>query len=122
VPTGAFQEPHSDKLIEDGRTRLARHRPRAQLGRQDRHEKPTRFGPLPTRPLTGGQRAATGRMPVVSPPLRSKSLKVLIPILSVIPLLRKEAGGLSASTVGRLKEAWTEEQGRCSKRDLSAKC
>src|SRR5204863_256408 len=64
---------------------------------------------------------------------RSKSLEVLIPILylkgistgdfeeALIALLGKDAGGLSASTVGRLKEAWSEEYGRWSKRDLSAK-
>ena len=34
-------------------------------------------------------------------------------------LLGKEAGGLSASTVARLKEIWSDEQGRWSKRDLS---
>ena len=36
-------------------------------------------------------------------------------------LLGKDAGGLSASTIGRLKEAWSEEHARWSKRDLSAK-
>jgi transposase-like protein len=36
-------------------------------------------------------------------------------------LLGKDAGGLSATTVGRLKEAWSEEHARWSKRDLSAK-
>jgi transposase-like protein len=55
---------------------------------------------------------------------------VLIPILylkglstgdfeeALIALL---GGGLSASTIGRLKEAWSEEHVRWSKRDLSAK-
>ena len=64
---------------------------------------------------------------------RSKSLEVLIPILylkgistgdfeeALVALLGKDAGGLSASTVGRLKEAWSEEHTRWSKRDLSAK-
>jgi Transposase, Mutator family len=64
---------------------------------------------------------------------RSKSLEVLIPILylkgvstgdfeeALIALLGKDAGGLSASTVGRLKVAWSEEHARWSKRDLSAK-
>ena len=33
----------------------------------------------------------------------------------------KTERGLSASTVGRLKEAWSEEHTRWSKRDLSAK-
>jgi len=36
-------------------------------------------------------------------------------------LLGKDAGGLSASTIGRLKEVWSEEHTRWSKRDLSAK-
>jgi putative transposase len=33
----------------------------------------------------------------------------------------KDAGGLSASTIGRLKDAWSDEHARWSKRDLSAK-
>ena len=64
---------------------------------------------------------------------RSKSLEVLIPILylkgvstgdfeeALLALLGKDAGGLSASTIGRLKEVWSEEHTRWSKRDLSAK-
>jgi putative transposase len=64
---------------------------------------------------------------------RSKSLEALIPILylkgvstgdfeeALVALLGKDAGGLSASTVARLKEAWSEEYVRWSKRDLSAK-
>jgi putative transposase len=31
-------------------------------------------------------------------------------------LLGKDAGGLSASTIGRLKEAWSDEHARWSKR------
>jgi hypothetical protein len=34
---------------------------------------------------------------------------------------RKDAGGLSATTVGRLKDAWSQEHARWSKRNLSAK-
>jgi transposase-like protein len=63
---------------------------------------------------------------------RMKSLEVPIPILylkiftsdfeeALMALLGKDAGGLSASTVGRLKEAWSEEHARWSERDLSAK-
>jgi putative transposase len=64
---------------------------------------------------------------------RSKSLEVLIPILylkgvstgdfeeALIALLGKDAGGLSATTIGRLKGAWSKEHARWSKRDLSAK-
>ena len=33
----------------------------------------------------------------------------------------KEAGGLSASTIGRLKEAWSEEHARWNRRDLSGR-
>ena len=36
-------------------------------------------------------------------------------------LLGKDARGLSASTIGRLKDAWSDEHVRWSKRDLSAK-
>jgi putative transposase len=64
---------------------------------------------------------------------RSKSLEVLIPILylkgistgdfeeALAALLGKDAGGLSASTVARLKDAWVDEHVRWSKRDLTAK-
>jgi putative transposase len=64
---------------------------------------------------------------------RSNSLEGLIPVLylrgvstgdfeeALVALLGKNAGGLSASTIGRLKEAWSEEHRRWSKRDLSAK-
>ena len=40
---------------------------------------------------------------------------------ALVALLGKDAGGLSATTIGRLKEAWSEEHVRWSKRDLSAK-
>src|SRR5258708_16226832 len=40
---------------------------------------------------------------------------------ALLALLGKDAGGLSASTIGRLKEVWSEEHTRWSKRDLSAK-
>jgi hypothetical protein len=36
-------------------------------------------------------------------------------------LLGKNAGGLSASTIARLKEAWADEHTRWLDRDLSAK-
>ena len=64
---------------------------------------------------------------------RSKSLEVLIPILYLkgistgdfeevlAALVGKDAPGLSASTIARLKEMWTEEHARWQKRDLSAK-
>ena len=64
---------------------------------------------------------------------RSRSLEVLIPVLylkgistgdfeeALAALLGKDTGGLSASTIGRLKDAWSDEHVRWSKRDLSAK-
>src|SRR5207248_10680418 len=73
--------------------------------------------------------------PAILPPYarRSRSLEVLIPILylkgistgdfeeALASLLAKDAPGLSASTIARLKELWTEEHARWQKRDLSAK-
>jgi hypothetical protein len=64
---------------------------------------------------------------------RSKSLEVLIPVLylkgiscgdfaeALAALLGQNAGGLSASTIARLKEVWADEHARWLKRDLSAK-
>jgi len=64
---------------------------------------------------------------------RTRSLEVLIPILhlkgvssgdfedALAALLGKDAPGLSASTIARLKEVWSEEHARWQSRDLSAK-
>ena len=87
------------------------------------------------RPRRGGHGGEIRFSSAILPPYarRSKSLEVLIPILylkgvstgdfeeALIALLGKDAGGLSATTVGRLKEAWSQEHARWSKRDLSAK-
>ena len=73
--------------------------------------------------------------PAILPPYarRSKSLDTLIPILylkgvstgdfapALAALLGKDAPGLSATTIARLKEVWTDEHKRWSERDLSAK-
>ena len=73
--------------------------------------------------------------PTILPPYarRSKSLDTLIPILylkglstgdfapALATLLGKDAPGLSATTMARLKEVWTDEHKRWSERDLSAK-
>jgi hypothetical protein len=68
--------------------------------------------------------AFTFRRQFCRPTRRSKSFEVLIPILYLkgvptgdfeeapIALLGKDAGGLSASTIGRLKEVWSEEHAR----------
>jgi transposase-like protein len=73
--------------------------------------------------------------PTILPPYarRSKSLEVLIPILylkgistgdfeeALAALLGKDAPGLSASTIARLKDVWADEHARWQKRDLSAR-
>ena len=73
--------------------------------------------------------------PAILPPYarRSRSLEVLIPILylkgistgdfeeALAALLGKDAPGLSASTIARLKEVWIDEHEHWRKRDLSAK-
>jgi transposase-like protein len=73
--------------------------------------------------------------PTILPPYarRTKSLEVLIPILYLkgistgdfeevlAALVGKDAPGLSASTIARLKEVWTDEHERWQKRDLSMK-
>jgi len=130
----AFLSCHADKLTEDGRQRLVRH------GHLPEREIMTGVGPVAVRCPRVRDRVGEGseRIRFSSAILpryarRSKSLEVLIPVLylkgistgdfeeALIALLGKDAGGLSASTVGRLKEAWSEEYGRWSKRNLSAK-
>jgi putative transposase len=122
---------HADKLTEDGRHRLVRH------GHLPEREIMTGIGPVAV-PCPRVRDRVDERIRLSSailPPYarRSKSLEVLIPILylkgvstgdfdeALIGLLGKDAGGLSATTVGRLKEAWSEDYVRWSKRDLSAK-
>ena len=125
---------HADKLTADGRQRLVRH------GHLPEREIMTGIGPVAVRCPRLRDRVGEGSERIrfssaILPPYarRSKSLDVLIPILylkgvstgdfeeALIALLGKDAPGLSASTIGRLKEAWSEEHARWSKRDLSAK-
>ena len=125
---------HADKLTDDGRRRLVRH------GHMPEREIMTGIGPIAVRCPRVRDRGGEGSerirfLSTILPPYarRSKSLEVLIPILylkgistgdfedALIALLGRDASGLSASTIGRLKEAWSEEYARWSKRDLSAK-
>jgi putative transposase len=125
---------HADKLTDDGRRRLVRH------GHLPEREIMTGIGPIAVRCPRVRDRGGEGSerirfLSTILPPYarRSKSLEVLIPILylkgistgdfedALIALLGRDASGLSASTIGRLKEAWSEEYARWSKRDLSAK-
>jgi len=125
---------HADKLTDDGRQRLVRH------GHLPEREIMTGIGPVAVRCPRVRDRIGEGaeRIRFSSAILpryarRSKSLEVLIPVLylkgistgdfeeALIALLGKDAGGLSASTISRLKEAWAEEHAHWTKRDLSTK-
>jgi transposase-like protein len=125
---------HADKLTDDGRQRLVRH------GHLPEREIMTGIGPVAVRCPRVRDRVGEGAerirfLSTILPPYarRSKSLEVLIPVLylkgistgdfeeALIGLLGKDADGLSASTISRLKEAWAEEHAHWSKRDLSAK-
>jgi len=129
----AWLSTHTDKLTDDGRRRLVRH------GHLPEREIVTGIGAVAVRCPRVRDRVGEGGEHIrfsstILPPYarRSKSLEVLIPILylkgistgdfeeALIALLGKDAGGLSASTIGRLKEAWSDEHTRWSKRDLSA--
>jgi len=125
---------HADELTADDRRRLVRH------GYLPEREIMTGIGPVAVRCPRVRDRLGEGSERIrfssaILPPYarRSKSLEVLLPILylkgvstgqfeeALIALLGKDAGGLSASTIARLKEAWSEEHARWSERDLSAK-
>ena len=125
---------HADKFTDDGRQRLVRH------GHLPEREIVTGIGPVAVRCPRVRDRAGEGTERIrfssaILPPYarRSKSLEVLIPVLylkgistgdfdeALVALLGKDGGGLSASTIGRLKDAWSEEHVRWSRRDLSAK-
>jgi putative transposase len=125
---------HADKLTHDGHQRLVRH------GHLPERKIVTGIGPVAVRCPRVRDRAGEGSERIrfssaILPPYarRSKSLEVLIPILylkgvstgdfeeALVALLGKDAGGLSASTIGRLKDAWSDEHLRWSRRDLSAK-
>ena len=114
---------HADKLTADGRQRLVRH------GHLPECEIVTGIGPVAVRCVRN--HAADGAESIrfssaILPPYarRSKNLEVLIPLLylkgistgdfeeALVTLLGKDIGGLSASTIGTLKEAWSEEHAR----------
>jgi hypothetical protein len=129
-----FLANHSDLKTETGQQRVVRH------GHLPEREIMTGIGPVAIRqPRVRDREAAEGERirhsPSIVPPYarRSKSLEVLIPVLylkgissgdfeeALAALVGKDAPGLSASTIARLKELWTEEHARWQKRDLSAK-
>ena len=131
-----FLAKHVDLKTATGLSRVVRH------GHLPEREVMTGIGPVGVRqPRVRDRGAAAGDgericfTPAILPPYarRSRSLEVLIPILylkgistgdfeeTLAALLGKDAPGLSASTIARLKEVWRDEHEHWRKRDLSAK-
>ena len=131
-----FLGKHCDLKTEDGHQRVVRH------GHLPEREVMTGIGPVAVRqPRVRDREAAADDAarirftPAILPPYvrRSKSIEVLMPILylkgistgdfseALAALLGKDAPGLSASTIGRLKDGWIDEHAAWQKRDLSAK-
>lgn len=131
-----FLAKHADLKTEEGCQRVVRH------GHLPEREIMTGIGPVTVRQPrvrdrgTGADDADRIRFSsAILPPYarRTRSLDVLLPILylrgiatgdfqeALGALLGKDAPGLSASTISRLKEAWTDEHARWQRRDLSAR-
>ena len=130
----SFLAANAHLQTEDGRQRLVRH------GHLPERRVATGIGPVTVRQPRVRDRGQPGEPPIrfspaILPPYarRTKSLEVLIPILhlkgvstgdfeeALMALVGTDAGGLSASTIARLKEIWAEEHARWQQRDLSAK-
>jgi transposase-like protein len=131
-----FLAKHVDLKTEDGRARVVRH------GHLPEREVMTGIGPIPVKQPRVRDRGVAaddpGRIrfsPSILPPYmrRSKSIETLLPILylkgistgdfseALAALLGKDAAGLSASAIGRLKDGWLDEHAAWQKRDLSAR-
>jgi putative transposase len=131
-----FLAKHGDLKTGDGHRRVVRH------GHLPGREIVTGIGPVAVRQPRVRDREAGADdperirfTPAILPPYarRSKSLDTLLPILylkgvstgafeeALAALLGKDAPGLSASAIGRLKESWAGEHERWQKRDLSAR-
>ena len=131
-----FLAKHTDLKTNDGRARVVRH------GHLPEREVMTGIGPVAVRqPRVRDREAAAGDpgrirfSPSILPPYmrRSKSIETLLPILylkgistgdfseALAALLGKDASGLSASAIGRLKDGWQDDHAAWQKRDLSTK-
>ena len=131
-----FLDKHAQCKTGDGRARVVRH------GHLPEREVMTGIGPVPVRQPRVRDRGAPagdpGRIrfsPSILPPYmrRSKSIETLLPILylkgistgdfseALAALLGKDASGLSATSISRLKEGWSNEHAAWRKRDLSSK-
>jgi len=133
---GEFLAKHIDLKTASGLGRVVRH------GHLPERAVMTGIGPVGVRQPRVRDRGVAAEnaerirfTPAILPPYarRSRSLEVLIPILylkgistgdfegALAALLGKDAPGLSASTIARLKEVWLDEHEYWRKRDLSAK-
>jgi putative transposase len=131
-----FLAKHADLKTQEGCQRVVRH------GHLPEREIMTGIGPVSARQPRVRDRSAAADdaerirfASAILPPYarRTKSLDVLLPILylrgiatgdfqeTLGALFGKDAPGLSASTISRLKEAWTGEHARWQRRDLSAR-
>lgn len=131
-----FLAKHTDLKTEQGHQRVVRH------GHLPEREVMTGIGPVAVRQPRVRDRGVAadepGRIrfsPSILPPYmrRSKSIETLLPILylkgistgdfseALAALLGKDASGLSASAIGRLKDGWQDEHAAWQKRDLSAR-
>jgi transposase-like protein len=131
-----FVGKHADLKVDDGRARVVRH------GYLPERAVMTGIGPVPVKQPRVRDRGVAaddpGRIrfsPSILPPYmrRSKSIETLLPILylkgistgdfseALAALLGKDAAGLSASAIGRLKDGWLDEHAAWQKRDLSAR-
>ena len=131
----AFLAAHEHLLDDAGRRRVVRH------GHMPEREVQTGIGPVAVRRPRVRDRQPDGEggrirfTSAILPPYlrRTRSIEELLPWLylkgistgnfaeALAALLGPEAPGLSASTIARLKAAWSEDYERWSRRDLSAK-
>ena len=133
--TADFLEQYADLKTEDGRQRVVRH------GHLPERAVMTGIGAVNVRQPRvrdrepGAEGATIKFTPSILPPYarRSKRLEVLLQILylkgistgdfgeALGALLGKDAPGLSASTIARLKDVWADEHKAWEKRGLSRK-
>jgi transposase-like protein len=131
-----FLGKHADLRTAEGHRRVVRH------GHLPAREVMTGIGPVSVRQprvrdreVAADDAARIRFTPSILPPYvrRSKSIETLLPILylkgistgdfsdALAALLGKDAAGLSASTIGRLKDGWQDDHAAWLKRDLSAR-
>jgi transposase-like protein len=125
-----FLGKHADLKTADGRQRVARH------GHLPEREVMTGIGPVAVRQPRVRDREAVADdpdrirfSPSIVPPYmrRSKSIETLLPILylkgistgdfseALAALLGKDAAGLSAFAISRLKDGWLDCQSACAR-------